>query len=267
MITAFATPAPLDADRARRRAGALPAPVAARAHAVARGAEGGARSRDARAAHGRRPARAPPARPPRGARRRAARARGDRDGGRRGPRASPRAPVRRRGMRPLVEATVADETGPMKATFFNQPWLVQQYPAGTRLVLHGKYEARNRFRVQAHARTSLADGRERGGRPLPGHRRPLLDPDPRAGAGARGRASRTCSSRCRRPLRVRERLPDRSAALRRRPLPRCRRRPRARAPAARLRRAAARPARAAPSPPAAARGGAIAPALDGSRGR
>jgi ATP-dependent DNA helicase RecG len=64
--------------------------------------------------------------------------------------------VRRRGMRPLVEATVADDTGPMKATFFNQPWLVARYPAGTRLVLHGKYEARNRFAVQAHARTTEA---------------------------------------------------------------------------------------------------------------
>jgi ATP-dependent DNA helicase RecG len=63
-------------------------------------------------------------------------------------------PVRRRGMRPLVEATVADETGSMKATFFNQPWLAQKYPAGTRLVLHGKFEARNRFGVQAHAPTT-----------------------------------------------------------------------------------------------------------------
>jgi ATP-dependent DNA helicase RecG len=65
-------------------------------------------------------------------------------------------PVRRRGMRPLVEATVADDTGTMKATFFNQPWLLARYPAGSRLVLHGKYEARNRFRVQGHARTSEA---------------------------------------------------------------------------------------------------------------
>jgi ATP-dependent DNA helicase RecG len=64
--------------------------------------------------------------------------------------------VRRRGMRPLVEATVADETGVMKATFFNQPWLEQRYPAGTRLALHGKFEARRRFRVQAHARTGDA---------------------------------------------------------------------------------------------------------------
>ncbi|HEX4008957.1 MAG TPA: ATP-dependent DNA helicase RecG [Solirubrobacteraceae bacterium] len=65
-------------------------------------------------------------------------------------------PVRRRGMRPLVEATVADGTGAMKATFFNQPWLASKYPPGTRLVLHGKYEARNRFRVQGHARTAEA---------------------------------------------------------------------------------------------------------------
>jgi len=64
--------------------------------------------------------------------------------------------VRRRGMRPLVEATVADDTGAMKAAFFNQPWLVQRYPAGTRLVLHGKYQARNRFGVQAHAQTAEA---------------------------------------------------------------------------------------------------------------
>ena len=65
-------------------------------------------------------------------------------------------PVRRRGMRPLVEATVADATGPMQATFFNQPWLVKRYEPGTRLVLHGKYEGRNRFRVASHAPTDEA---------------------------------------------------------------------------------------------------------------
>jgi len=66
--------------------------------------------------------------------------------------------VRRRGMRPLVEATVADDSGAMKATFFNQPWLEQRYPVGTRLALHGKFEGRSRFRVQAHARTGDAVG-------------------------------------------------------------------------------------------------------------
>ena len=62
-------------------------------------------------------------------------------------------PVRRRGMKPLVEATVADETGIMKVTFFNQPWLERRYRPGTRLMLQGKYQGRNRFRVQFHAET------------------------------------------------------------------------------------------------------------------
>ncbi len=63
-------------------------------------------------------------------------------------------PVRRRGMRPLVVASVADDSGSMKATFFNQPWLVQRYPPGTVLVLHGKFESRAGFGVQAHAPTA-----------------------------------------------------------------------------------------------------------------
>ncbi|HEX2703994.1 MAG TPA: ATP-dependent DNA helicase RecG [Solirubrobacteraceae bacterium] len=71
-------------------------------------------------------------------------------------------PVRRRGMRPIVEATVADESGPMVATFFNQPWLARRYVPGTRLVLHGKYEGRSRFRVAAHARTDESGSGEEG---------------------------------------------------------------------------------------------------------
>jgi ATP-dependent DNA helicase RecG len=59
--------------------------------------------------------------------------------------------VRRRGMRGLVEATVFDETGSMRATFFNQPWLVSRYPKGTRLVLHGKPDGRGGFKVSHHA--------------------------------------------------------------------------------------------------------------------
>ncbi|HEY6762006.1 MAG TPA: ATP-dependent DNA helicase RecG [Baekduia sp.] len=62
-------------------------------------------------------------------------------------------PVRRRGMKPLVEATVSDGTGIMKATFFNQPWLSAQYAPPARLMLSGKYQGRNRFRVNAHAKT------------------------------------------------------------------------------------------------------------------
>ncbi len=67
-------------------------------------------------------------------------------------------PVRRRGMKPLVEATVVDATGIMKATFFNQPWLERKYKPGTRLMLQGKYQGRNAFRVQFHAPTGEQTG-------------------------------------------------------------------------------------------------------------
>jgi ATP-dependent DNA helicase RecG len=120
--------------------------------------------------------------------------------------------VRRRGMRPLVEATVADETGAMKATFFNQPWLVNRYPAGTRLVLHGRYQTRNRFAVQAHARTS---------EPLAGTQAVAHYPATeglsstqilalvKEHAGALSEVTDALPTR----LRVEERLPDRAAAL------------------------------------------------------
>jgi ATP-dependent DNA helicase RecG len=66
--------------------------------------------------------------------------------------------VRRGGMKPLVEAVVADETGMMRATFFNQPWLARKYPKGTRLVLHGKRTPRGEFTVEAHAPTAGSTG-------------------------------------------------------------------------------------------------------------
>jgi ATP-dependent DNA helicase RecG len=59
--------------------------------------------------------------------------------------------VRSRKMLPLVEATVADPTGAMRAAFFNQPWLVERYAAGTRLLLHGKAGRGGRFAVAHHA--------------------------------------------------------------------------------------------------------------------
>ncbi len=67
-------------------------------------------------------------------------------------------PVRRRGMKPLVEATVADQTGVMKAVFFNQPWLERRYRPGTRLALYGRYEGRNSFKVSAHSETTDVGG-------------------------------------------------------------------------------------------------------------
>jgi ATP-dependent DNA helicase RecG len=129
-------------------------------------------------------------------------------------------PVRRRGMRPLVEATVADDTGAMKATFFNQPWLEQRYPAGTRLALHGKFEGRRRFRVQAHARTNeaVADGASIGsdGAGAVAHY-PATEGLSSTQILALVRQHRGALRDVVEPLparvRVHERLPDRSAAL------------------------------------------------------
>ncbi|WP_320669943.1 ATP-dependent DNA helicase RecG [Patulibacter defluvii] len=63
-------------------------------------------------------------------------------------------PVRRRGMRPLVEALVADGTGTLNVAFFNQPWLVERYPPGTRLLLSGTPKGPRGFSVAQHAPTS-----------------------------------------------------------------------------------------------------------------
>src|SRR5437588_63075 len=51
---------------------------------------------------------------------------------------------RTRGRISVVEATVFDESGPMKAVWFNQPWVVDKLPSGTRVVLHGRADARRR---------------------------------------------------------------------------------------------------------------------------
>src|SRR3954466_6302046 len=121
-------------------------------------------------------------------------------------------PVRRRGMKPLVEAVVADATGTMKATFFNQPWLERRYRPGTRLLLKGKYKGRNRYRVNEHSVTGevSAEGDDAAVYPatdgLTSTRIAALFYDPR---GEIRPAGEPLPAR----LRARERLPDRPAAL------------------------------------------------------
>ncbi|MGO9752970.1 MAG: ATP-dependent DNA helicase RecG [Solirubrobacteraceae bacterium] len=123
-------------------------------------------------------------------------------------------PVRRRGMRPLVQATVADGSGQLSVTFFNQPWLVERYPIGTRLVLHGKLEPSQRFNVQAHARTSEAAA---SGSDTVAHY-PATDGLSSTQILAMVRAHAGAFDDVLEPLpaylRVRERLAERSAALR-----------------------------------------------------
>jgi ATP-dependent DNA helicase RecG len=122
-------------------------------------------------------------------------------------------PVRRRGMRGLVEAIVFDETGSMKAIFFNQPWLVGRYPQRTRLVLHGKADGGGRFRVIHHAVGSdIGSGQSESVAHYP------------AAEGVSSTQILTLVNECRRGLddvveplaasiRVAERLPERGAAL------------------------------------------------------
>jgi ATP-dependent DNA helicase RecG len=57
-------------------------------------------------------------------------------------------PTRRRNLR-LVEASVADGSGPMKAVWFNQAYLAERLRPGTRLLLNGKLD-RSGFRVATH---------------------------------------------------------------------------------------------------------------------
>jgi ATP-dependent DNA helicase RecG len=58
---------------------------------------------------------------------------------------------RARGRLTIQTATVVDQSGPMKAVWFNQPWLADKLPAGTRVVLHGRYNGPSRgFAVKEH---------------------------------------------------------------------------------------------------------------------
>lgn len=58
-------------------------------------------------------------------------------------------PMRNRRMK-LVEAKVSDESGPMTAVWFNQPWLARDLTPGTAVLLHGEMRPRNQFRVAEH---------------------------------------------------------------------------------------------------------------------
>ena len=122
-------------------------------------------------------------------------------------------PVRKRGMKPLVTAVVADATGSMEATFFNQPWLQRKYAPGTRLLLSGKYQARNRFRVQFHAET----GEEVGAASEEMATYPATDGLSTTQILALARQWRGAAQEAMEPLPARlravERLPDRAAAL------------------------------------------------------
>ncbi|MGI9020142.1 MAG: ATP-dependent DNA helicase RecG [Solirubrobacterales bacterium] len=57
-------------------------------------------------------------------------------------------PTRKRSLR-IVEAGVADSSGPMKAVWFNQAWVAEKLRPGTQVLMHGRLD-RSGFRVEAH---------------------------------------------------------------------------------------------------------------------
>jgi ATP-dependent DNA helicase RecG len=70
-------------------------------------------------------------------------------------------PTRRRGL-VIVEASVADDSGPAKAVWFNQAWLLDRLSEGTKLLLFGKLD-RSGFRVEAHEVIGGAGGQPSAG--------------------------------------------------------------------------------------------------------
>ncbi len=65
-------------------------------------------------------------------------------------------PTRRRNLR-IVEATIVDETGPLKAVWFNQAWLAEKLRPGVHVLLHGKLD-RQGLRVSSHEIVDRAKG-------------------------------------------------------------------------------------------------------------
>ncbi len=52
--------------------------------------------------------------------------------------------------RKRVEARTADDSGPLVAVWFNQPWLARQLGEGTQVLLHGRLRRRGEFWVSEH---------------------------------------------------------------------------------------------------------------------
>jgi ATP-dependent DNA helicase RecG len=116
--------------------------------------------------------------------------------------------------RKRVEARVFDDSGPMVAVWFNQPWIARQLGEGTGVVLHGKLRRRGEFWVTEHE--PFGDGLAvRSVGLVPVHpategisaarlRELMWDARPRMAAAVEPLPA---------ALRVQERLPDRPAAL------------------------------------------------------
>jgi len=124
-------------------------------------------------------------------------------------------PSRNRRQRPRVEARVYDESGPMVAVWFNQPWLADRFTPGTTLVLHGRMKRRNQFWVSEHEIVDAAggSGHSLGFTPVYPGTKGLPPERLRQLAWAARERVHDVVEPLPAYLRARERLPDRSAAL------------------------------------------------------
>ena len=111
----------------------------------------------------------------------------------------------------IVEATIADETGSMKAVWFNQPWVVDRLPPGSRAALHGRLNRRG-FQVKEW---ELAEGELASTGLAPEYRATegITKAQLRALQKAHRGAERDVFEPLPARLRVAERLPDKAAAL------------------------------------------------------
>ena len=109
---------------------------------------------------------------------------------------------------------MADETGPMLAVWFNQPWVARRLAAGTGVLLYGKRQDRNQFWVEEFEPLN-------GAAPAPGTGRVPLYPATEGVSAAQLRklvwehydAFTDVVEPLPSALRAAERLPDRAAAL------------------------------------------------------
>jgi ATP-dependent DNA helicase RecG len=118
--------------------------------------------------------------------------------------------------RKRVEARVFDQSGPLVAVWFNQPWIARQLGEGSQVLLHGKLRRRNEFWVTEHELFG-GDGE------APVHTVGLVPVHPATEGISPTRLRRLVWDSYRRIfdtveplpalLRVEERLPDRPAAL------------------------------------------------------
>ena len=65
-------------------------------------------------------------------------------------------PTRNRRLK-RIEGRAFDESGPVLAVWWNQPWLARQMGEGTQLLLHGKLRKRNEFTVTEHELVGQGD--------------------------------------------------------------------------------------------------------------